>query len=479
MLPFVGFEGCLPSEEEEPSEFTTESVPHHHTSSLPENPHAIVRSSYNVPSVPDDLLRDMCVTPRTTSDYGPRPTPFPLYSQVGAYYRLPRTLARERLGQAKKNICNDGAPAFVTGKSTIELREYQTAAVERILHEFQRGAGYDCMLEACCGAGKTVMALNVLARWKKCAAIIVHKDFLLAQWRERIEAFLPDAKIGLVQQNVCDYEGKDIVLCMLHSIVQRRTYPADFFARVGVVVVDECHHIAARTFSLVLRHFPAAHRLGLSATPDRKDGLGRVVNWLLGPVVFRIKRRVTVAAGGTVEVVKHTPTWREVRTRAGKILFTKMITAMVEDEARTALIVQHIVRLVRVARRVLVVSDRRQHLNDMAALLPKSIVHAQYVGETTKTRKRAREEHKSSADVLFTTYGMGEEGLDVKGLDTLVLTTPRKSLEQIVGRILRGNGAHPPKIVDIVDQVSIFIGMGKSRARWFESKGYDVMNFTS
>jgi hypothetical protein len=51
-------------------------------------------------------------------------------------------------------------------------------------------------------------------------------------------------------------------------------------------------------------------------------------------------------------------------------------------------------------------------------------------------------------------------------------------LEQIVGRILRGNGAHPPKIVDVVDQLSIFLGMGKSRARWFESKGYDVMNFT-
>jgi len=472
MLPFVGFDGCTAASctPERRGEFATESVPPTHHP--PQNPNAIVRSSYNVPHVPDALLREMRVTPRATADYGPPPAAFPVYSKVGAYYRLPRTLGRARLGRAKKNVCNEGSAAFeaAAGESKIALREYQTEAVDRILQEFGRGPGHDCMLEASCGSGKTVMALEAVSRWKKCTAIVVHKDFLLAQWKERIESFLPHAKVGLVQQTVCDYEGKDVVLCMLHSIVQR-TYPAEFFARVGVVVVDECHHIAARTFSLVLRNFSAAHRLGLSATPDRKDGLGHVVHWLLGPVVFRIKRRVAAAVGVTVDVLRHTPAWREVRTRTGKILFTKMITSMVEDEARTVKIVQQIVRLVRAGRRVLVVSDRRKHLNDMAARLPTSIDSAQYVGETTKTKKRAREDNKN-ASVLFTTYSMGEEGLDVNGLDTLVLTTPRKSLEQIVGRILRGNGLHPPKIVDVVDQLSIFIGMARGRARWFESKGY-------
>ena len=147
-----------------------------------------------------------------------------------------------------------------------------------------------------------------------------------------------------------DYEGKDIIICMLQSIVQK-TYPLPFYSSVGLVVVDECHHIAARTFSRIFTHFPAAHRLGLTATPYRKDGLEHVIHWLLGPTVCRVTRKDS-SKSVLVEIVKHNPTtWKEIRTNQGKILFTKMITKLVEDETRNQLIARKIEALKNEGRR--------------------------------------------------------------------------------------------------------------------------------
>tara|TARA_B100000965_G_scaffold288300_1_gene246148 strand:- start:187 stop:492 length:306 start_codon:yes stop_codon:yes gene_type:complete len=96
-----------------------------------------------------------------------------------------------------------------------------------------------------------------------------------------------------------------------------------------------------------------------------------------------------------------------------------------------------------------------------------------YVGETTKKGKRKREEEKDKVSILFTTYQMGEEGLDLPFLDTLVMTTPRKKLDQIIGRILRKKeGKQTPLIVDVVDTLSIFYGMSRARMRYYRDKQY-------
>ena len=170
------------------------------------------------------------------------------------------------------------------------LKWYQKTATDRVLEEFSKGKGRDAMLEAGTGCGKTVMAISIVGQVRRKTAVLVHKDFLLNQWRERIEAFLPGVKVGVLQGPTCDHEGKGIVLCMIQSLV-KRAYPAEFFDSIGLVVVDECHHIAAKTFSECLRPFGAAHRLGLTATPERSDGLERVVHWLLGPTVCKVERR--------------------------------------------------------------------------------------------------------------------------------------------------------------------------------------------
>ena len=124
----------------------------------------------------------------------------------------------------------------------------------------------------------------------------------------------------------------------------------------------------------------------------------------------------------------------------------------------------------------MVVSERRKHLDALLQRLPEGVDASLYVGETTKKRKREREAGAVDCQVLFTTYGMGEEGLDLPWLDTLVMVTPRKNLDQIIGRILRHHpGKGTPRIVDVVDEFSMFYGMGRRRRRLYREKGYTVV----
>jgi len=472
MLPFVGLGIVPPTDINSPYILESIDTPSYRAKA----PNCIARGQYNVPKpmVSSSFFNTLTVCPKSNSDFDD-PQPFPVYTMGASYLRVPRTLGFATFGMP---TCSMESGASTPYRFALQLRDYQTTAVKRVLSELAKHPGRDCMLEAGTGTGKTIMGIYIMAKWGKKTAVIVHKEFLLNQWKERIAMCCPDARVGIVQRDRCEHEEKDIVICMLHSIVQK-TYPKAFFNSIGMVVIDECHHIAAKTFSKVLRPFPAAHRLGLTATAERKDGLTHVLHWLMGPTVFRIQRRPGVATTTSVPSVQqliHQPKWKEIRTAKGQILFTKMITKMVEDARRNRMIVAKVSQLCKQRRKILVVSDRRKHLTALQALLPSPISSAMYVGETTKKGKRQREEAKDKVDVLFTTYQMGEEGLDLPFLDTLVMVTPRKSLDQIIGRILRKKeGKQSPLIVDVVDSVSIFFGMARGRMRYYREKQYKII----
>lgn len=474
MLPFAGIGIIPPKTKDEDNPYILESFssPAYRKQAIS----CIVRGQYNVPKamVTSTFFSTLLVTPKVHNDFQ-TPQPFPVYTTSQAYIRIPRTLGFQTFGMPTPRMIQGIETRY---KFELQLREYQRPAVNRVLAEFARHAGRDCMLEAGTGTGKTVMGICIMARWGRKSAVIVHKEFLLNQWKERISMCCPSAKVGIVQRDRCEYKDQDIIICMLHSIVQK-DYPSDFFDSIGLVIVDECHHIAAKTFSKVLRPFGAAHRLGLTATAERSDGLTRVLHWLMGPTVFRIQRRPGAKTTTSVPSVKQLlfkpTTWKEIRTAKGTILFTKMITKMVEDAARNAQIRDALVELSAQKRKILVVSHRRKHLLALQSILPSTVTSSMYVGETTKKGKRRREVEKDQVSILFTTYQMGEEGLDLPFLDTLVMATPRKKLDQIIGRILRKKaGKQSPLIVDVVDTFSIFYGMSRGRMRYYREKQYKI-----
>ena len=125
------------------------------------------------------------------------------------------------------------------------------------------------LLDIYCGFGKTVLALKIITMLKLKTLIIVHKGFLMDQWEERINQFIPEAKVGKIQGQIIDIENKDIVIGMLQSLSMKE-YPDDQFSDFGLLIVDEVHHISAEIFVRALQKIVTKHTLGLSATMNRK-----------------------------------------------------------------------------------------------------------------------------------------------------------------------------------------------------------------
>jgi superfamily II DNA or RNA helicase len=135
--------------------------------------------------------------------------------------------------------------------------------------------------------------------------VIVHKEFLLNQWIERIHQFLPTARVGKIQGSTVDVDNKDIVIGMLQSL-SMKDYPADTFTSFGLMVIDEVHHISSEVFSCALFKVVTKYTMGLSATMNRKDGTTKVFKMFLGDVVYK---------GGLFNIGALTPSlvaWRPI-----------------------------------------------------------------------------------------------------------------------------------------------------------------------
>ena len=128
------------------------------------------------------------------------------------------------------------------------------------------------------------MSLNIATKLKKKTLVIVHKTFLQDQWIERIK-FFTDAKIGIIRQNKCDIDDKDIVLGSIHSI-SKRDY-GDIFDKFGFVIYDEAHHVSSKYFSKTLLKTNCKYTLALTATPYRLDGLINIMYSFLGDCIHR------------------------------------------------------------------------------------------------------------------------------------------------------------------------------------------------
>jgi len=169
------------------------------------------------------------------------------------------------------------------------LREYQINLLKEWDAIVKRGNGGG-ILSVPCGYGKTVMSIYAACMTKKKTLIVVHKEFLMNQFRQEIQRFVPTARIGRIQGPVLDIENKDIVLGMLQSITLK-DYPANTFSSFGMVIFDECHHLAAEVFSRALGQLCFQYKLGLSATPKRKDGLSKVFHYHLGDFIAKVETR--------------------------------------------------------------------------------------------------------------------------------------------------------------------------------------------
>lgn len=234
------------------------------------------------------IRKDLTIKPFTHGSIGSADQKtFPAYRESSNKFYVPHYYGVEKFGVPKQYKIMEGANIDLefAGK----LRDYQEPVVNKYLQYCSDNKYGGGLLELPCAWGKTSASLYILSQIKKKTIVIVHKEFLMNQWIERVQQFLPKARIGKIQGPIVDVQDKDIVLCMLQSLISK-DYEQSIFDDFGLTIIDEVHHISSQTFSNALFKVVTKFMLGLSATMNRKDGTTSVFKMFLGEVIHKVER---------------------------------------------------------------------------------------------------------------------------------------------------------------------------------------------
>lgn len=409
-----------------------------------------------------EVKKELTVRAIVNNEFGFPPPPFKVFKTTKDYICVPRFYGIEKFGTPEEDTRPTPAPMIAKFVGKLRNETHQPEALAKAIH-----AGHG-VLSLPCGYGKTTVALAIACKLGLRTMIMVHKEFLANQWRERIQQFCPGAKIGLVQRDIIETDA-DFIICMLQSISQKE-YTFEQFESVGTLIVDEAHHVCARVFSQALFKLCPKHVYGLSATPDRKDGLTRVLHWFMGPTFFAVERKEQTKV--TVTTVDfNTPRFKDPppTNRAGKLSLAEMITNLVEMPQRNDRLIKLIKKASKGGRKLLVLSDRRLHCEYLNRTFPGSGL---YMGGMSE----AALEESSKCSIIFGTFSQAHEGLDIPTLDTLILATPKSDIKQSIGRILRETPGkmHEPHIWDVRDKWSILNAMYFKRLKVYKEGGFTL-----
>jgi superfamily II DNA or RNA helicase len=428
------------------------------------------------------IRKELMVAPFSLDEFN-KPEPFPLFLESPSKLYVPKHYGFEKFGEPDEVKVTRGEPINIAFSGQLKpsqldaFKKYMDSCIseydpdQRKFSQKSNGG----VISVGCGWGKTIYSLKLIAELGRKALVVVHKEFLMNQWKERIAQFMPTARVGTIQGKIVDVENKDIVLCMLQSLSMKE-YPDEVFSGFGTAVIDEAHHIAAEVFSRALPKINSFYSIALSATPKRSDGLSKVFHMYLGPFVFRMEKR------DDKKIHIHTIRYhdedkeynKEELTCTGKLCLPKMINNLAYHSRRNDMIEALVRKLVAEKeaepRKILILSDRREHLADLYRRCEQFSTVGYYIGGM----KQKDLDESATKQVIFGTYPMSSEGLDIGDLNTCIFTTPKTSIEQSVGRIIRKNHAIDPLAFDIVDEFSLFPAQYKKRETVYRKLDYDI-----
>jgi superfamily II DNA or RNA helicase len=584
-------------------------------------------------SIPDSILKEikeeLTVKPIVAANYDfGSVEAFPVYRINSTRIYLPKFYGLEKietilpdLEKHNKKFSTDivgrerqGLDVQHKFKGTI--RHDQKDFINNLLKEINENGS--CVGCAGTGTGKTVMSLYVLSMIKKKSLIIVHKDFLMNQWIDRIAQYIPGAKVGMIKQDKMDVHDKDIVIGMLQSI-SMKDYPIELFETFGFCILDECfeynqliitdkgpvkigflyelfnkklplpqvlsynvseefeyknityawenenenlleikynngsmkctenhqiltlngyleanklkvgdlikclenppnyaslksgtlkitsiskikniqqnnvydleiednhnfvlsngpivhncHHIPSKTFSKALFKISCAKMLGLSATPNRKDGLSKILAWFLGPIINKDQLdtnidipHVTIIKAEYEEPIRPKYNFKHM------IVLPDLINKIVADPVRNKQIVDVIVKHAEEGRQIVLLTARRDHTITIKTMLEKIESFSRTVGLYLGSMKKKDLDSSNECQIILGTFSMLSEAYDNPKLDTLILATSMSDIEQSVGRILRRKNANYPLIIDFVD--TNLVGQGRKRKQFYRKKNF-------
>lgn len=575
------------------------------------------------------LKEDLTARPLFVPGYGKEPDGYPVYRLSPVKIYVPKFYGIEKFGSPKEassdiNAERIGLPLNPKIKFTGSLREDQIAYVNNILVHVNKNDA--CIACAKTGEGKTVFTLNIIARIKRKTLIIVHKEFLLNQWIERANQFLPEAKITTIRGQTIDTSG-DIVIGMLQSISMKE-YDRSVFDDFGLLVSDECvygeqlivtdkgpkkiseiyemwaagerdinalsynetndcfeykkvtyawenhnedlleikysgsiikctenhriltptgyteainlkvddliksnsnedctvlsktgtvkiksiekiknpdaqnrvydlevednhnfvlasgpnnmsgpivhncHHICSKTFSKALFKCGTKKMIGLSATPNRQDGLTKVLTWFMGPIISKDAKQSAID-NPTVKIIK--PEYEEEieikYNYLNKIMVPDLINKITADPVRNAQIVSEIIDCHEMGRNIILLSDRRNHCIELKDMLEEQGL---YSGLYLGGMKQEELEETNKMDIILSSYAMASEGYDNPKIDTVIFASSKGNVVQSCGRALRRKNVHAPLFIDFAD-VKYMYSQYKKRKAYYKNQGFIII----
>lgn len=405
------------------------------------------------PAFKETLLKQYTFTPVLPlgTPHYVKPVSVSLCHNYKEFFNVPRDMVLLEKLMSKDDVkiinsqeCSTMNTCVVEFNGTLDSKRNQVDAVDKCLDMLRKTPyGGGCLLSLPPGFGKTACALYISAKLPaKQTLILVHTTALATQWKSRVSTFLKNANVVVIKAqeavNVDELKHATHIIMLLQTVLALKKRGSAFIEKLGhdFMLVDETHHLAARTLCKVVETVGSRYRLGLSATLKRKDGLDPMLSVLLGPVAYQCERQT---CPGLIVHVKCYNTSQPILAST----FVQHITEISKDERRINMIIDTIRHFYNKNRYIIVLSDRLQLLNAIAKHLQEPI-HMAIGGNH-------QDPDMSTRPVILATYAYASEGLDIPILNTCILASPRIDVKQSVGRILRSPDGNPI-VVDIIDE---------------------------
>ncbi|MBF0439381.1 MAG: DEAD/DEAH box helicase [Magnetococcales bacterium] len=372
---------------------------------------------------------------------------------------------------AWQDLRTEAPVTFPAALDGINLRQYQENVLEAACDATQG------VIISPTGSGKTLTALELIRRRGQRAIILVHSNALAAQWVSVIRQ-----RLKIIAGRIGDgmwVLGNHITVATIQTLYLRQDAAMEIAKNIGTVVVDECHHMPADTFAVVIGLFSAKYRYGFTATPKRKDGLEVMVYRLIGEKLAQVSDQDVLDTGGIVPVrvmVMDTGCTFPMVNAADRD-WSKFLTAVETDGPRNVMLAQIAIRM-SATRQVLILTDRVAHAEIISVLIPGAILA--HGGLKTAEKKLALAQ-MNTAKVTVGTKGLLGEGLDCSAWACLIIASPisgETPIQQAVGRVIRGSpGKKDGLVIDMVDPHPYGHGSFRKRRAVYNRRGWPVMPY--
>lgn len=330
-----------------------------------------------------------------------------------------------------------------------QLREHQQSAIETVA---KKDFG---VIVAPPGSGKTIVGLKIISDRSQPALIIVHRKQLVEQWIERIETFLgiPKHEIGRIGQGKSKV-GKKITIATIQSLSKELNKPeSDSFTNLfGTIIVDECHHIPAKTYRDTIAKLPTYYLYGLTATPFRKYNDGKIIFSHLGEIIVEIKPTEILSYKQAKIIIRNTELDIPFNSKTDQ--FETLSKVLIHDSTRNKLILEDVFIELKLGKKVVIITERKEHIDTLNQYLKQSYETLTLSGDDSESSRilKWKTLKEGNYQVLITTGQYFGEGSDLQNANSLFLVYPfsfEGKLIQYIGRVQRSEVT--PTIYDYRD----------------------------